>query len=217
MGRPIGAAVGGPPGPPLPAGFELVRATEAQAPLLAHVLIANGELGEWDEEHARRLYNADAEPQVEQLILVLSEGQAVATAQLDLHHHDRYAGLAEVGWVAVVPPMRGRRLGWVVTQAVLDVAEERGIREVFLRTDDWRLPAVVSYLRLGFRPWLIEPTALQRWRLVFAQLDPPIGAMGEEALQRPWAPEGPRGDGGTDGTPAEGDVGRDPGAGPHGN
>ena len=73
--------------------------------------------------------------------------------QPDLHQHDRYAGLAEVGWVAVVPHMQGRRLGSVVTQAVIGEAEERGRREVFLRTDDWRLPAVVSYLRLGFRPW----------------------------------------------------------------
>ena len=134
---------------------------------------------------ARGLFDDEAEPQVGQLILVLSEGRAVATAQLDLHQHDRYAGLAEVGWVAVVPRLQGRRLGSVVTQAVIGEAEEQGRREVFLRTDDWRLPAVVSYLRLGFRPWLIEPTALERWRLVFGQLDLPASAMGERALQRP--------------------------------
>lgn len=188
MGRPLGPSAGEPPVPPLPAGFQLVRATEAQAPLLASVLAENGELGEWDEGRARGLFDDEAEPQVGQLILVLNEGRAVATAQLDLHQHDRYAGLAEVGWVAVVPHMQGRRLGSVVTQAVIGEAEERGRREVFLRTDDWRLPAVVSYLRLGFRPWLIEPTALERWQLVFGQLNLPVSAMGERALQRPWEP-----------------------------
>ena len=62
---------------------------------------------------------------------------------------------------------------------------------MFLRTDEWRLPAIVSYLRLDFRPWLVEPTASARWQSVLSQLDAATRAIGDAGLESPWAPNGP--------------------------
>jgi hypothetical protein len=42
--------------------------------------------------------------------------------------------------------------------------------QVFLRTDDHRYPAIATYLRLGFEPWLRDPTAEKRWQVVRAAL-----------------------------------------------
>jgi mycothiol synthase len=191
MGRALSGHRGESPALPLPAGFELVRATAAQAPELAGVLGGNQELGEWDAERAQQLFEEGADAHVDACFLIRTEGRAVATAQLDVHDRGRYAGLAEMGWVAVLPESRGRRLGSAVSQVVLDAAEQLGHRQVFLRTDDWRTPAVVSYLRLGFRPWLVEPTASGRWKTFLHRVDPASRAIGEAGLEEPWTPAGP--------------------------
>ena len=191
MGRPLGGDSSEVPTLALPAGFDLVRATAAQATELAAVLGGNQELGDWDTERALGLFDEDGDALVDPCLLVLTGGQAVATAQLDLHRRGNYAGLAEMGWVAVLPNIRGLRLGASVSQAVLLEAEKRGQRQVFLRTDEWRLPAIVSYLRLDFRPWLVEPAACARWQSVLSQLDAATRAIGDAGLKGPWAPNGP--------------------------
>jgi mycothiol synthase len=191
MGRQVDRAPAELPAPQLPDGFSIIEVDASQASALGAVLAGNGELGEWDEERARSLFDEGGDASVELCLVVVSAtGQPVATAQLDVHHRGRYAGLAEVGWVAVVPGMRGRRLGSAVTQAVVDEAGRLGHPEVFLRTDEWRLPAVVSYLRLGFRPWFVEPMAAERWQRVVGELNGPAKAIGEAGLEGPWAPEG---------------------------
>jgi mycothiol synthase len=191
MGRQVHRTPAELPAPQLPDGFSIIGVDASQAPVLAAVLAANGELGEWDDDRARSLFDDGGDASVDLCFVVVSAiAQPVATAQLDVHHRGRYAGLAEVGWVAVVPGMRGRRLGSAVTQSVVDEAGRLGHPEVFLRTDEWRLPAVVSYLQLGFRPWLVEPTANERWQRVVAELNGPAKAIGEAGLEGPWAPEG---------------------------
>lgn len=180
------------PVPTPPEGFALVQAGAAQASELAEVLGGNGELGEWDSERARRLFDDEsADAAVDACFLIVIGDQAVATAQLDAHRRGHYTGLAELGWVAVLPEARGRRLGSLVSQAVLEEAETLGHRQVFLRTDDRRAPAIVSYLRLGFRPWLVEPNASGRWHAALGELDPVSRALGEKGLKDPWVPAGP--------------------------
>ena len=39
-----------------------------------------------------------------------------------------------------------------------------GFRHIGLSTDDFRVPAVKTYLRLGFRPWYYEDDMKDRWR-----------------------------------------------------
>jgi mycothiol synthase len=46
-----------------------------------------------------------------------------------------------------------------------------GYREIYLQTDDWRLPAIKTYLNLGYVPLLCEPDMEERWRLVCRNLD----------------------------------------------
>jgi mycothiol synthase len=72
--------------------------------------------------------------------------------------------------VGVVPEFRSRGFGRLVTLAVLHWLHEQGYRRVILHTDDWRLPAIRSYLRLGFRPVLFNDHHTRRWELVRARL-----------------------------------------------
>ena len=39
-----------------------------------------------------------------------------------------------------------------------------GYKKASLLTDDWRLPALKLYLRMGWRPWLVEDDMPGRWK-----------------------------------------------------
>jgi mycothiol synthase len=78
--------------------------------------------------------------------------------------------MAELGWVAARPGDQGLGLGYVVCLAVLRYARARAYPEVFLRTDDPRLPAIATYFKLGFTPWMFDPTAPERWEQIQARL-----------------------------------------------
>ena len=67
-----------------------------------------------------------------------------------------------------------------------------GRRDVLLQTDDFRLPAIVTYLRLGFIPHIVHPNQPDRWRAVFAEfhgLEPSEAIL--RALERPAPEAGP--------------------------
>jgi mycothiol synthase len=72
--------------------------------------------------------------------------------------------------VASDPEHRGKRLGYVVSLAVLHDLRRHGCREAALLTDDPRIPAIKTYLSLGFLPALTDDTHPARWEAVAALL-----------------------------------------------
>jgi mycothiol synthase len=99
-----------------------------------------------------------------------ASGKIVATA-CSLHNPNaRHPFGGEMGWVAVDPEHRGRRLGYITTAAATRRLLEAGYRNVYLLTDDWREPAIKTYLRLGYVPFLFHPSLERRWRDVCARL-----------------------------------------------
>lgn len=160
-----------PPLPPLPAGHELRAARAADAAGLAAVL-ASAFGPEWTVDHVHReLLGA---PDVRTTFVVTEHGIPVATASARLLP-DRFPGSGYLHWVGVDAAHRGRRLGAVVTLAVLHEFRAIGCRDAVLETEPFRLPAVRIYLNLGFRP---EPAASGHeavWHEVLASLDPGRG------------------------------------------
>ena len=76
----------------------------------------------------------------------------------------------ELGWVGVDPEHRGKRLGIVVCDAVLRRFIEAGYQDILLRTDEYRLPALKTYLDLGFRPLIRDDEMAERWTIAFGSL-----------------------------------------------
>jgi mycothiol synthase len=74
--------------------------------------------------------------------------------------------LAELGWVVVAPEHRGRGLGTLVCRAVIGFIARLGYDRAFLKTDDFRLPAIQTYLALGFEPALVDPSHPARWAVI---------------------------------------------------
>ena len=66
------------------------------------------------------------------------------------------SGVGLVHMVASDPSVRGKGLGHIMLAKTLSLLEERGMKSVELRTDDWRLAAIKTYLDAGFLPVLLS-------------------------------------------------------------
>lgn len=79
----------------------------------------------------------------------------------------------ELGWVAGDPEHAGRNLGLAVCAAVTQRLLDMGYRMIHLNTDDFRLPAVKIYFKLGYVPFLFGDDMADRWRVICSALDWP--------------------------------------------
>ncbi|MDE0427167.1 MAG: GNAT family N-acetyltransferase [Candidatus Poribacteria bacterium] len=82
----------------------------------------------------------------------------------------------EVGYVhmvGVVAEHTGHKLGKWVSLAVLHYFRDNRFISVMLDTDDFRIPAIKTYLNLGFVPVYVEEGQSERWRDIFENLKLP--------------------------------------------
>lgn len=77
---------------------------------------------------------------------------------------------AQVHMVCAKPSHRGKGLGYLVTLALLHYMRDHGYESTYLSTDDFRIPAIKAYLRLGFEPAYIEESHRLRWGAIFSEL-----------------------------------------------
>lgn len=108
----------------------------------------------------------DAACSPERVLFITCEGQIVATASA-WYRPEWGAETGYVHYVGADPAHCGKKLGHMVSLAVLHRFVFEGRSRAVLQTDDFRVPAIRTYLRLGFEPWLIEEDQRQRWRVVF--------------------------------------------------
>ena len=119
------------------------------------------------------LMRADRAFRPERIWFVTRDGIPVATAAA----WRRSNWSVDVGYVHMVGALAseaGRGLGALVSLACLHRFKAEGRTHAVLTTDDFRLPAVKTYLKLGFLPLLVHQNQRQRWR----DLLPKLG-MGE--------------------------------------
>jgi mycothiol synthase len=155
----------------LPPGCRVRAAGAEDAPGLSSVLTAAfGK--EWDLDQVRRSLLED--PTVAAVYVIEeAEGRIVATASSRLAP-EQYPVSGYLHWVGADPESSGRRLGCQITLAVLHDFARRGLTDSVLETDDWRLPAIVTYLRCGYRPESREPVDDERWARVRTALRPGV-------------------------------------------
>ena len=77
----------------------------------------------------------------------------------------------ELCWVAADPDYRRRGLGYAVCAAATCRLLRAGYRRIYLKTDDFRLPAINLYLRLGYVPFLFEESMAARWEKICDRLE----------------------------------------------
>ncbi len=99
-----------------------------------------------------------------------ASAKIVATAMATHNATEQHPFGGELGWVAGDPAHAGKGLGLAVCAAVTARFLRAGYRNIYLRTDDWRLAAIKTYLKLGYEPLLYCDGMVQRWQAVYQQL-----------------------------------------------
>lgn len=97
------------------------------------------------------------------------DGEAVATATA-WHRPDDGPERGSLHMVGRRSLVGAKGAGYWASLAALWRLRAEGCDDVVLQTDDFRLPAIVTYLRLGFVPQIVHPNQPGRWRAVFANL-----------------------------------------------
>jgi mycothiol synthase len=80
----------------------------------------------------------------------------------------------ELGYLIVHPEHRGRRLGSAVSAMVVRRFISADYQSIRVCVQGFRLPAIKTYLKLGFLPFLHSEDVSPRWRRICASIDWPF-------------------------------------------
>lgn len=136
----------------------------------AWAAIMEGNLGsDWTVDRVREKLTGQPQFDPEGLFFAILNGRPIGSAcAWRAAPEEQVRG--HVHMVAVIPEARGLGLGNVLTLKVLLYMRRRGMREADLVTDDWRIPAIRTYLGLGFRPVHTHESHAARWDAVMRQI-----------------------------------------------
>jgi len=109
------------------------------------------------------------------LMILSRENRVIVSSAMGLHEHtDLHAFGGQLGWVARDPAHSGLKLGMAVCAAVTARLIGMGYEDIHLGTEDFRLPALITYLRLGYVPFIYSPGMSARWERICVKLGWPI-------------------------------------------
>jgi RimJ/RimL family protein N-acetyltransferase len=97
-------------------------------------------------------------------------GSLVATSFCKHNPIPGHPFAGELGWVAGDPDHSGKGLGMAVCAAVTARFIQVGYQDIYIRTQDWRLPAIKVYLKLGYEPQIDCEAMAEVWKTIFRQL-----------------------------------------------
>jgi mycothiol synthase len=108
-------------------------------------------------------------------MVIHKESERLAATAMGLHNYKgSYPFWSELGWLAADPDFSGNALGMGASAAVTSRLISAGYRKIQLFTEDYRLPALKTYLRLGYVPSLYTGDMLDRWNGICDVLEWPF-------------------------------------------
>jgi mycothiol synthase len=152
----------------LPSGYALRHFEPGDAAHWDHIIChAFG----WDaaERHFERVMATDVAYDPRRVLFITHRDQPVATAAA-WWRASHPPTLGYLHYVGALASHSGRGLGLQVSLACMHFMRDEGRTRCLLHTDDFRLPALRTYLKLKFAPVLVHENQRQRWRDVFDAL-----------------------------------------------
>lgn len=134
-------------------------------------VFAASALGSESVEQVRSRLHAHACFEPARVFVAVSGELIVGTASA--WRSEREPDVGYLHMLGVLPEHRGKQLGAALTLATLHYTRVEGLPAQRLLTDDWRLPAIRLYFRLGYDPILTDWTHRMRWRNVARRLKQP--------------------------------------------
>lgn len=108
------------------------------------------------------------------MVVDQSSKRIVCTAMALHNYKGTYPFWGELGWLASDPTHAGKGLGYIVSAVVTERLMEAGYRNIQLFTEDFRLPAIKTYLKLGYVPSIYNEGMMDRWREICTSLGWPF-------------------------------------------
>jgi len=99
--------------------------------------------------------------------LISPSGEIAGTVT---YQYSQEEGAGTIHMVGIQKNYLGKHLSLPMTLYAVKKILDDGNKTVKLTTDDWRLPAIKTYLRAGFKPVYHQPDMKERWRRVMEQI-----------------------------------------------
>ncbi len=163
------ASYGRPEPVALPAGFSIRSYAPGDGQAYSQLRVSAG-FSAWTDEDLHQYFHKTLP---DGLLFVVDDATGNLVSSAGAEHNDAFEAPCNgtLGWVMTSPGYRGRGLCRALCTHVTEKLLGHGYRRLNLSTDDWRLPAIATYLRIGWRPWFYEPDMPQRWHDVLEKLN----------------------------------------------
>ena len=116
-----------------------------------------------EEQHLRYFHTVVQSGRCRQYIIILKDTSPVDIGTVFLKNIDAELNQAEFGIFIGEPQGRGKRISFPATNATLQIAfESMGLRRVYLSVVGDNIPAIKTYLRIGFHEYDRETEAFPR-------------------------------------------------------
>lgn len=123
--------------------------------------------GKQGEEFYHAVMVNHAHYEEDKCFFVLENEKPVATLTV-ICDYDKKEGYIHM--VACCEAARGRGYGTLLNKVALKTLKNEGMETAYLTTDDWRIPAIKSYLRAGFEPDVSTDDFKARWKKILEQI-----------------------------------------------
>lgn len=127
-----------------------------------------GSLGYWRQLRFRKEILSTVENSKNDIFIVCNADSVIGFTVL--HKRSLENNLNEIGYVAVSPECRGRKIGAKLLVHISSEMKKRGIYQAYLRTDSFRIPAIKTYLKVGFYPYIRNEDEYIRWQRIMERL-----------------------------------------------
>jgi N-acetylglutamate synthase-like GNAT family acetyltransferase len=117
----------------------------------------------------RKLILSSVEDPTRDIFILLEENSVVGFTVI--HKRNLYDNSAEVGYVAVSPNSRGKKLGYKLLAYILSEMKRRSFSYAYLKTDSFRTPAIKTYFKCGFSPCIRNENQRKRWEDVINKIN----------------------------------------------
>lgn len=104
----------------------------------------------------------------------LPTGTVVAASTAAVYEKSQHPDGHSLQWVVAHSDHRGTGAGQATVAAATEVLANTAPKYSYLSTDDFRIPAISIYLKLGWKPLLFEESQFRRWARVFEILNKPF-------------------------------------------
>lgn len=98
------------------------------------------------------------------VVVHIPSGTIVGTCFASHHPSERHPFAGNLGWLAVHPNHRGHRIAQLLVEQVVSRLKSVGYKRIYLETHDFRVPAILLYLKTGWIPYLYNEDVTRRWK-----------------------------------------------------